>query len=412
MRIVLTTVGSRGDVEPYLALAVGLQRAGHEVLLSSAARFALDAHTHGVPYAPTSDSLFDLMEEPLVLAAMETMTDVVQMVRQAPRLVRLAGEVQRTLVAESWEALQDATPDVVVFHPKAFWGPAFAAHLGATAILAPLQPFYISTGERPLPGAPQLPFGAAYNRLTYSPVRFGVAASARRYLADWRRQTGGRNPNGVVPTVHGFSRHVVPEPEDWPAWATTAGYWFLEKEADLAPDLSAFLEAGPAPVYVGFGSMAGRKPERTTQIVLEALQRAEVRGIVATGWGGIGNVAGDDLFVVEGAPHELLFPRCAAVVHHGGVGTTAAGLRAGRPSVVCPFFGDQPFWGRCVQNLGAGPAPLLQKTLTAEALAEAIRAAVSSDSIREHAEAVGTAIRAEDGIEAAVQFVERWGAAV
>lgn len=407
MRVFLTTAGSRGDVQPYLALALGLQTAGHDVTLSSARRFAPLAEAHGVPYAPTSDALLDLMDEPAARHALETMSSLGQAVRQLPRLVRLAGAVQAELIDATWDAVQVARPDAVVFHPKAYWGPSFAAALGARAVRAPLQPFYVPTGEVPLPGAPRLPLGPRYNRLTYRAVQAGIAVSARRYLADWRRATGARPPGGSVPTVHGFSRHVVPEPADWPADATTAGFWGLDQPAGLSAEVEAFLAAGAPPVHVGFGSMIGRDPEGLTRLVAEALRRAGVRGILATGWGGLdAETRGDGLLVIEGAPHEALFPRCAAVVHHGGAGTTAAGLRAGRPTVICPFFGDQPFWGRRVEALGVGPAPARIATLSAAALASNVRSAVGNEAVRKRAEVLGEKLRAEDGVGTAVDVIE------
>ncbi len=405
MRVFLSTVGTRGDVEPYLALAQGLQRNGHDVVLSSARRFAAVADAHGVPYAPTTDALLEVMDLPVARRALETMTNAAEAVRQVWRLIALVGPIQRTLVDESWAAAQAFRPDVVVYHPKAFWGPSVAAALGARAVFAPLQPFFVPTAERPFPLLPAVPIPGV-NRLTYQLIGLGMSASVRHYLADWRRATGAEVSGGPVPTAHGFSRRVVPEPTDWPEWATTTGYWFLDTDAPLDPALAAFLDAGPPPVYVGFGSMAGRDAERATQTVVEAVRAAGVRAVLASGWGGLADARGDDLFPVAGAPHHALFPRCAAVVHHGGAGTTAAGLRAGRPTVVVAHFGDQPYWGARVQALGAGPAPLLKKRLTAPQLVAAISAATTDVAMRRRAEALGARLRAEDGVGVAVRFVE------
>jgi sterol 3beta-glucosyltransferase len=209
--------------------------------------------------------------------------------------------------------------------------------------------------------------------------------------------------------LHGFSAHVVPRPADWPDHAAISGFWHLERQADWQPGaaLEDFLAAGEPPVYVGFGSMAGKDPARLTKIVLEALQEAAVRGILASGWGGL---AAQDLpesvFQIDHAPHDWLFPRMSAVVHHGGAGTTAAGLRAGRPAVVCPFMGDQPFWASRVSALGAGPEPIPQKKLTAGGLAAAIRAALRNDKYQENALALGGKIRLEDGVSTAVSMIE------
>jgi sterol 3beta-glucosyltransferase len=176
-----------------------------------------------------------------------------------------------------------------------------------------------------------------------------------------------------------------------------------------SPELRDFLDAGPPPVYIGFGSMAGRNPERLGALVLDALARSGCRGIVATGWGGLAQQAlPEHVFALREAPHDWLFPRVAAVVHHGGAGTTAAGLRAGKPSVICPFFADQPFWGRQVHRLGAGPEPVAQKRLTSERLAQAITRAVTDPTLLRAAQDIQRELRAERAIEATVTWIERW----
>jgi sterol 3beta-glucosyltransferase len=175
--------------------------------------------------------------------------------------------------------------------------------------------------------------------------------------------------------------------------------------------LQAFLEAGDPPVYVGFGSMVNRNPQRLAMLVVAALQQAKVRGIVATGWGGLqADKLPDTIFKLEQAPHDWLFPRMAAVVHHGGAGTTAAGLRAGKPTLICPFMGDQPFWGSRVQALGVGPAAIPQKKLSAASLAEALRTVTSDGAMGEKARQLGEQIRQEDGVANAIALLEGAGA--
>ncbi len=154
--------------------------------------------------------------------------------------------------------------------------------------------------------------------------------------------------------------------------------------------------------------MAGRSPEDTARLVLDALAQSGQRGLLLTGWGGLSpESVPDNVFVVDSAPHSWLFPRMAAVVHHGGAGTTAEGLRAGVPTVIVPFVLDQPFWGARVKALGLGPDPLPQKKLTAERLAEAIRIAVTDADMKQRAHSCGEAIRAEDGIGRAVKIIQR-----
>lgn len=209
--------------------------------------------------------------------------------------------------------------------------------------------------------------------------------------------------------LNGFSPHVVPRPPDWEPHVYVTGYWFLDAHADWQPPakLEDFLQSGPPPVYVGFGSMSHGNPRAATQTVLQALRRAGQRGILLSGWGGLeeSELPGS-ICLVDSVPHSWLFPRVAAVVHHGGAGTTAAGLRAGRPSVIVPFLSlDQSFWGWRVAGLGAGPAPVAARHLTADKLAEAITAAISDPQIGRAANELGMKIRAEDGVAQAIAIL-------
>ena len=218
----------------------------------------------------------------------------------------------------------------------------------------------------------------------------------------------GRSPE---PVLNGWSRHVLPHPPGWGAHLATTGYWFLDRTPDWRPPrgLADFLGSGPPPVSVGFGSMAGADPEGVTERVLRALRLAGKRGVLLTGWGGLSNAdLPDDLFEVGEVPHDWLFPRVAAAVHHGGAGTTAASLRAGTPTVIVPHFADQFFWGARVAGLGAGPRPAPRAKLTAERLADAIRRATGDAGMRERARSLGEKIRAENGVERAVEAFGRY----
>jgi len=216
--------------------------------------------------------------------------------------------------------------------------------------------------------------------------------------------------DGTLPVLYGYSQHVIPVPRDWDDSNIVTGYWFLEPASQWQPSdsLLEFLESGPPPVYIGFGSMVNQDPEETASMVLTALDRSGQRGILGSGWSGIreDNLP-DAVHIVGSVPHAWLFPRMAAVVHHGGVGTTAAELGAGLPSILTPFFGDQPCWGRRVFELGVGPWPIPRRQLEVDSLARAISVAVSSKEMREKAVALGSSIRREDGVSEAVQVLER-----
>ena len=210
--------------------------------------------------------------------------------------------------------------------------------------------------------------------------------------------------------LYGYSPLVVPPPPDWEDFIHVTGYWFPEPPGGWEPpaDLVRFLESGPPPVYVGFGSMVNRKPEETTALVLQALARSGQRGVLSAGWGGLKREElPETVHMIDSVPFSWLFPQMAAVVHHGGAGTTSLGLWAGVPAVVTPFMGDQPFWGQRVYELGVGSRPIPRRRLTVDNLAEAIRCAVSDASMRERAALLGERIRAENGLSRAVAVIEQ-----
>jgi UDP:flavonoid glycosyltransferase YjiC (YdhE family) len=217
-------------------------------------------------------------------------------------------------------------------------------------------------------------------------------------------------PGRLGPLLYGLSPAFLGKPHDWPPAIEVTGFWSLVEETAWTPppELLRFIERGPAPVYLGFGSMSHRSPEATTRLVLSAIQQSGQRALLHTGWGGLdpGTVP-DNVLMIGSVPHAWLFERVAAVVHHGGAGTTAAGVRAGVPSLIVPFHGDQPFWAARVAALGVGPRPIKRQRLTAPALAEAIKRAVSDEPMRRRAAELGALVRAEDGVGQAVAVIER-----
>ncbi|CAA9381011.1 MAG: UDP-glucose:sterol glucosyltransferase, partial [uncultured Chloroflexia bacterium] len=280
-------------------------------------------------------------------------------------------------------------------------------------------PFYTPTREFPNPTFSGTRLGGRFNLFTYRLMALTSAPFAG-LTNQFRVNTLGLAPRSrfaspvitssgePVPVLYPYSRHVVPIPADFPAHAHVTGYWFLERSDDWQPqpELTDFLTSGPPPVYVGFGSMSGNKAKQRARIVIDALVQSGQRGILASGWGGLdASDVPENILVVDEAPHDWLFDRVAAVVHHGGAGTTAAGLRAGKPTVICPFLADQPFWGRVVHQLGVGPQPIPQRKLTVARLADAIATAVHDTSMQQRAAELGEKIRAEDGVANAVDII-------
>lgn len=423
MRILLLTYGSRGDVQPFVALGVELAARGHDVTLATASRFEGFVAGHGLGFAPLPDEMLALLDTDTGKDLVENTRNAFQTLTHTVQLVRRVGPMQRDLVAASWVAAEGFGPDLVVFHPKTYAGPHIAEKLGIPAMLALLVPMMVPTSERPNMGFADL-HSAAWNRFSYRFVNRLMAFSAGKHVRETRAAHGLmrqrrfdllRTTDGRPLTVlHAHSRSLLPRPIDWGPEAHVTGPWVLDEPDWTPPErLQGFLASGPAPVYVGFGSMAGKSPDRLTRAVVEGLGRAGLRGVIATGWGGLApEVLPDSVMAIEAAPHGWLFPRMAAIVHHGGAGTTHAASISGRPQVLVPFFGDQPWWARILHARGLCPRPIPQKKLTADRFAEALREATGSSAMREAALRLGAEVAAETGVARAAELIEaeagRW----
>ncbi len=420
MHVMIMTLGTRGDVQPYVALGKGLLANGHQVTICTSQRFETFITDHGLDYGYMNDEALALIDSEEVRALMGNVSNVFTALKMAAKMSRRVGPLQKMMIADSWAATEQANPDVIIFHQKAYGATHFAEKLGIPTILAPTLPQFVPTANFAAIGFPKLPLGGGYNRFTYNLTRRLTVMGISGYTNRWRKAHGLKpkprwtdfllKQDGVPITVmHPLSKHALPVPQDWPENIHMQGYWFLEDSADYTPpaDLQQFLDAGDAPVYVGFGSMVGTRVAELTATIIAGIQQAGVRAVLAKGWGGLeSDDLPDSIFMIDHAPHDWLFPRMAAVVHHGGAGTTAAGLRAGKPTLVTPHFGDQPFWGERMFELGVGPAPIPQKKLTADNFAEALRELVTNQAMQAQAAEIGRKISAEDGVANAVAIVE------
>lgn len=423
MKILIFTLGSRGDVQPYLALGKGLQAAGHHVTLSTSSSFENFITEQGLNYGYMSNDFIEFMDSASGKEAMESGGNAFGLVKSMLQTIKKSQTIIREILQDSWKTAQEVHPDLIVFHPKSVGGPHLAEKLGIPAVLALPVPVLVPTDEFIAPGFPTMKLGKWFNKLSYQLIHKGYRAYDK-VVNEFRQATLGLDKlpknasplhmtNGApIPVLHAYSEHVWPRPHDWPETAHITGYWFLENTEQWQPpaELEAFLQNGEPPVYVGFGSMAGRDPQRMAEIVIAALQKAQVRGIIATGWGGLdASNLPESIFMIESVPHEWLFPRVSAVVHHGGAGTTAAGLRAGRPTIICPFLVDQPYWGARVHALSVGSQPIPQKKLNADNLSVAITEVLTDARIRANVEALGVKLHAEDGVGKAARILEEIG---
>lgn len=411
MRVLIVAVGTRGDVAPFTGLAARCIDAGHEVTIAAYAEFeqlvrGCGAGFHAMPGDPRAEASWTHLQDgsaigtgPLGLAArLRAMSD---------EMVALAGAIRDAAAG---------TTDVLLLSAPASLGYHVAEHLRIPCLGVAMQPMFPTTEHPPSLLGFGRSLGPVGNRVAGQAVMgtmnriFARAIRTVRANLDLPPLTPGQVARQMRswPVQHGYSPTVLPRPADWRPELDVAGYlWpWVDPEWRPSDELSAFLDDGPPPVFVGFGSCIFDDGDGLSSLIAEALHRAGVRGVVQAGWTGLQGDS-DLLLGIGEAPHEWLFPRMAAVVHHAGAGTSAAGLRAGVPTVATPVVSDEPFWGSRMAQLGVGPKPIPHRKLTADRLAEAVRAAVTSSHHRERAAWVADRIAGEDGAGHILTAVEK-----
>lgn len=410
MRVLIFTFGTRGDVEPYAVLAERLLRDGHDVTLSAPESYRAGVEAAGVGFEASSTALHELVRRGMATARGP---------RDALGMMRTMRQAQLRSLQEQWLAAQRSEPTVIVAHPKALGGFHIAERLAVPFVSSLPLPYMTPTGDFPIPFLSG-DHSRAFNRASYRFNRFtGLAfggmlnrfrtdALGLRRMSRWSDYL--HRDGEPVSVLYPFSPLVVPRPEDYPASAHITGYWSrgaVEPAPGVVAEVERFLAAGGPVVSVGFGSMGfGKHAAERGRAVTKALKSVGARAVITAGWGALEVEESDDILVLDDVPHDWLFPRMDAVVHHGGAGTSGAALRAGTPALVCPLLGDQPFWGRRVEDLGVGPAPLPLKQLTAEALADRLREMLSNQGLRDRARDLARAMAAEDGTGEAVRVLE------
>lgn len=415
MHIAIIAPGSRGDVQPYIALGKGLKRSGHIIRLLTHQNFEELINLHGLEFWPLEGSVQDIAQS----KKMQELIEKGNFISVMSQMKKEATRGALALAKVGMEACRDI--DLII----AGIGGLFAGFSLAEKLEIPfLQAYYIPfTPTKAFPSFlfPKLPFlpGGFFNLFSYSIARQIIWQGYRSADNLARQQVLGLPPASFFgpyktprfnknPILYGFSPSVIPKPDDWDNNIFITGYWLLDHEVDWTPpyELIEFMKSGTPPIYVGFGSMSNRKPEETADIVLQAIVKTKQRAIMLSGWGGLQKANLPEIvFMLDSIPFFWLFKHVAAAIHHGGAGTTAEALTAGIPSIVIPFFGDQFFWGRCVAQLGVGPEAIPRKKLTADRLAHAIHEVITNQKIRQNAVELGVKIRKEDGIANAVAVI-------
>ncbi|MFD9389176.1 glycosyltransferase [Streptomyces sp. NPDC060000] len=404
------TAGSRGDVAPFTGLGHGLVRAGHQVTLVTHARFAPLVAGSGVGFHA-------LPVDPRAELESERGRGLHRSTTGPGKLLRM-GRMARSLVGRMTDDLLTAAQAGDILLLSASVAPL--GHVIAEGLALPSLGLYLQPVAPTAEFAPPMlgggSWGAVGNRLAGHGVGMAVeqifapvvpAVRARLGLPAVRRPGLRARHRHGWPVLHGFSPLVVPRPRDWRAELDVTGYWWpYDRETQLPSALRAFLDAGPPPVFVGLGSATVPDPRLLSAEIVRALRRAGLRGVIQRGWAGLA-ADGEDMLTVDDVPHSLLFPETAAVVHHCGAGTTAAGLRAGVPAVPVPIQFDETFWADRLVGLGVAPASVPLRRLTADTLTEALLRATRDPGHRERARALGARVRGEDGVGRVVEAVHR-----
>ncbi len=411
MRCTVLAVGSRGDVQPLVALGGGLRAAGLAVRLATHRDFEGMTRAAGLDFAPVEGHSAGFSAGPAGRAFRDRVGDAKRFRQFVDNYLGLF--LQR-FFRDAWAASSDA--DVVLSWTAG--ATSLAERLRIPVFVVGLTPaLHLPTGAFPNPfQASSDPQDAFQNRRTWR-LALPTLQIGQRQLDEWRTQTLGlaplpwrRHVREVrrLPHLFGYSPSVLPRPRDWAPWVHVPGYWFLDDPGHYTPpaELARFLASGEPPVVIGFSSQVSGDAATLTRTVVEAVTRAGTRAVVVTGFGGLTGVEFPaHILPVATVPYDWLFSRVSAVVHQGGAGSTAAAIRAGLPNLAVPFGFDQGLWGYRIHALGVGPAPIPAGELNVEKLAAALRDLTTNLPMRERAAELGARVRQEDGIANAVSIV-------
>ncbi|EED20224.1 UDP-glucose:sterol glycosyltransferase [Talaromyces stipitatus ATCC 10500] len=416
LRITCLTIGSRGDVQPYIGLCKGLLEEGHRPRIATHAEFEPWVRKHGIDFAPVEGDPAELMR-----ICVENGMFTYSFLKEASSKFR--GWID-DLLTSAWSACQDS--DVLIESPSAMAGIHIAEALRIPYFRAFTMPWSRTRAYPHAFAVPEHKMGGAYNYITY--VMFdnvfwraisGQVNRWRKLELGLRGTTLDKMQANKVPFLYNYSPSVVPPPLDYPDWIRVTGYWFLNEASNWTPptELTDFIikarEDGKKIVYIGFGSIVVSDPAALTRTVVESVQKADIRCILSKGWS---DRLGDpkstrsevplpaEIHQIQSAPHDWLFTQIDAAVHHGGAGTTGASLRAGVPTIVKPFFGDQFFFGSRIEDLGVG---ICMKKLNVGVFSRALWEATHSERMILKAKLLGEQIRMENGVANAIQAIYR-----
>ncbi|KAF8201061.1 sterol glucosyltransferase [Mycena galopus ATCC 62051] len=417
LNVVIQVVGSRGDVQPFIALGNELQKHGHRVRLATHDVFKDFVRTSGLEFYPIGGDPAELMaymvKNPGLIPSMKSLRggDIQQ---KRKMVMEMLEGCWRSCVEPDIVSKDPFVAEAIIANPPSFAHIHCAQVLGIPVHLMFTMPWSSTRAfSHPLANLKYTSTDPGLaNYMSYGIVEFLTWQGLGDVINKWRHSldlepvplTEGPALAETlkIPFTYCWSPALVPKPVDWPPHVDVCGFFFREApNYTPPPELDAFLRAGPPPVYIGFGSIVIDDPARMSNVVVGAVRVAGVRAIVSRGWSKLDGPPLLDVLYLGDCPHEWLFQHVAAVVHHGGAGTTACGLLNGKPTLIVPFFGDQPFWGNMVAAAGAGPRPIPHKKLNVKALATAIAFCLTPEAAAA-ARSIAEKMKAESGVKTAV----------
>jgi len=413
MKITVLTLGSRGDVQPYITLGKALISRGHDVTLCTGGSFKAWIEANGLTFHEASIDFMEILK-----------TDIGQSIINGGgnlfKILKYSKEVIFPLYRKTFDDFLEASrgSDLIIYHPKALGATDVAQYYNIPCLSLPPVPIIYPIIEFPnLAVSSKKSLGKFFNRLSYTVVKYGESSSMKD-INDFRINTLKLNKrkmgalsssiNGKpIPILYPLSPALFEDVSSWNGHVIVSGFFYMDMQNEtLDPKIQTFIEEGTTPIAISFSSMPLKNPERFKELLLQALEKTKDRAIVLTGVSGMTFEDHPSILAIESAPHRLLFKACKGIVHHGGVGTMSEALLSGVPQVIMPFNVDQPFWANRLYRLGYCAEPLHEKGLTLEHLVTTFAQFNDTDLIQ-RARTIASKLATEDGLGVACDYIEK-----
>ena len=409
LNITMLTIGSVGDVRPYILLGSELKKRGHNITLAAFSGFESMAADASLSFYPLSGDA-----ESFIASIMNPDTNALTYL---PRICKNLKSVVPDLLCDLEESCHNADAIICNFFGSVYY--SVAEKKGIPCIQTHFFPMDLN-GTVPISSVRNQHLGKALNKATYKIGYYAIGTVESWLLSNWRKSSNlsvrkaATHPDyhlgsHLIPVIYAISPNVFPRPPEWGPNIYMTGFWFDDSPSVYQPpeSLLRFLDEGDIPVYIGFGSMNTGNMNKLISMLLRALHAANLRAVICSPWASKKLKSGKRVYFTEYVSHDWLFPRVRAVIHHGGAGTTSAGLRWGCPTWVIPFAGDQPFWGSRIHSIGCGPRPVSRENLTVRKLTAGLIDLISQKEYKKKATALSSLLAQENGTENAASLIER-----